>query len=81
MKTFHVHFSFYDEESGEFDEAVYTVSAESLSTAKRGARLLRDKDDNGRLQPGADKRKYGAAHVEDEESECPCADDEWEDEL
>ena len=50
MKRYQVHFSFYSEENGEFDEAIYTVNAESIVEARRLAWLLRDKDDNAQLQ-------------------------------
>ena len=49
MKTFRVHFSFYDEENGQFDESYYSVSAENVFEARRTAWLLRDTDDNTRF--------------------------------
>ena len=50
MKTYRVHFSFYSESSGNFDESSYTVNAETLFEARRIAWTLRDKDDDARFQ-------------------------------
>jgi hypothetical protein len=50
MKNYRVHFSFYSEEMGEFDEGFYSVQADNRYQARREAWLLRDKDDNARFQ-------------------------------
>lgn len=50
MKTYQVHFSFYDEENGRFDEAQYKVDAQDPFAARRMAWGLRDTDEHARLQ-------------------------------
>ena len=50
MNTYRVHFSFYSEENGQFDESFYTVDAENQFEARRMAWLLRDTDDDARFQ-------------------------------
>jgi hypothetical protein len=50
MKTYRVHFSFYSEETGEFDESYYSVQAENCFQARRTAWLMYDRDDNARFR-------------------------------
>jgi len=50
MKSYRVHFSFYDEESGQFDESFYSVIEENQFAARRAAWLMRDNDDNVKFQ-------------------------------
>jgi hypothetical protein len=46
MKTFRVHFSFYSEECGKFDDSVFNVNAENVFEARRQAWLLCDTNDD-----------------------------------
>ena len=50
MKSYRVHFSFYSECDGNFDESIYTVNAESVFEARQLAWVLRDKDDSAQFQ-------------------------------
>jgi len=50
LKTYRVHFTFYSEEHGNFDESIYSVTAENQFEARRTAWLLRDADDDTRFQ-------------------------------
>ncbi|MDR1208789.1 MAG: hypothetical protein LBK41_00495 [Clostridiales bacterium] len=50
MKTYRVHFSFYNERDGRFDDSAYRVDAENQFEARRAAWLMRDTDDETRFQ-------------------------------